>query len=463
MDDRNFLAHPEYLIPFMAELFPFRAYRCNPAKVDPARVLTQPYDKITPEMQQHYATLSPYNLVTVEKGLKHATDSPTDNVYTRAARAIDEWIAAQVLVRDPAPAFYAYFQEFTAPGSTALQVRKGLIALGRVVDYSGGVVFRHEQTLSGPKADRLELLRHTRAHTGQLFMLYDDPANRIEALLESAASAGPPDTEVLDEYGVAHRIWRIAQPEIIAAIQSAMTNKKLVIADGHHRYETALAYRNEQRAARASTGKPASADAPYEKVMMTLVNARSKDLVVLPTHRVVTGLAKFDFDSLHSRLSEFFIAREVHLSGDATQRAAAARDQLAAAGRSAHSIGAYAGGNHLTIFSLKPTANLAAAFPGASPRQRELDVVLLHGLILDKGLGITAEAVRAEQNLRYEREAAEAISAVTEGRAQVCFLLNPVHVEQVMEMALAGEVLPQKSTDFYPKMLSGVTIYRVED
>ncbi len=448
----------------MAQLFPFRAYRYNPAKVEPTRALTQPYDKITPEMQQRYAASSPYNLITVEKGLAHPADSPSDNVYIRAAHALDEWIAAQILVRDPARAFYAYFQEFTAPGSTARQVRKGLIALGRVVDYSEGVVFRHEQTLSGPKADRLELLRHTRAHTGQLFMLYDDPASRVDALLDAAAFA-PPDLEVRDEYGVAHRIWRIPQPDTVAAIQSAMADKKLVIADGHHRYETALAYRDEQRKAHgvSDVRASASAGAPYEKVMMTLVNARSKDLVILPTHRVVAGLTQFDFGALRAHLAGFFDAREVSLFGDAAQRAATAREQLASAGRTSHAIGAYAGGDRLTIFTLKPSANLAAAFPGASPRQRQLDVVLLHGLILDKGLGITAEAVRAEQNLRYEREAASAISVVSEGRAQVCFMLNPVRVEQVMEMALAGEVLPQKSTDFYPKMLSGVTIYRVED
>jgi uncharacterized protein (DUF1015 family) len=446
----------------VAQLFPFRAYRYNPAKVDPARVLTQPYDKITPEMQQRYAASSPYNLITVEKGLARAGDSPADNVYTRAASALDEWIAAQVLVRDAAPAFYAYFQEFTAPGTATRQTRKGLIALGQVVDYADGVVFRHEQTLSGPKADRLELLRHTRAHTGQLFMIYGDPANRVDSLLDVAASV-PPDMEVLDEYGVAHRIWRIAQPEKIAAIQSAMADKKFVIADGHHRYETALAYRNEQRAAHRITSPPASADAPYEKVMMTLVNSRSKDLVILPTHRVVAGLAQFDFAALRTRVADFFDAREVPISGDVTERATAARDQLADAGRTGHSIGAYAGGDRLTIFMLKPSANLAAAIPGASPRQRELDVVLLHNIILDKGLGITPDAVRAEQNLRYEREASAAISAVAEGRAQICFLVNPVRVEQVMEMALSDEVLPQKSTDFYPKMLSGVAIYRLED
>ncbi|HEV3218883.1 MAG TPA: DUF1015 domain-containing protein [Candidatus Acidoferrales bacterium] len=451
----------------MAQISPFRAYRYNPAKVDPARVLTQPYDKITPEGQKYYRTLSPYNLVTVEKGPARATDSPADNVYTRAARAIDDWIAAQILVRDPVASFYAYFQEFAAPGSAARQLRKGLIALGPVVDYSDGIVFRHEQTLSGPKADRLELLRHTRAHTGQLFMLYDDPASRIDAILSAAASA-PPDMEVLDEYGVVHRIWRIAQPEKIAAIQSAMANKKLVIADGHHRYETALAYRTEQRiahrAAPGTSAAPTFSDAPYEKVMMTLVNARSNGLVILPTHRVIAGLAKFDFVALRTRVADFFDAREVSLSSsDAVNRAASAREQLAAAGRSGLAIGAYAGGDRLTIFTLKPSANLASALPGATPRQRELDVFILHGLILDKGLGITAEAVRAEQNLRYERDAAAAISDIAEGRAQVCFLLNPVRVEQVMEMALSGEVLPQKSTDFYPKMLSGVAIYRLED
>jgi uncharacterized protein (DUF1015 family) len=246
-------------------------------------------------------------------------------------------------------------------------------------------------------------------------------------------------------------------------IQSAMADKKLVIADGHHRYETALAYRNEQRAAHGISASTVFADAPYERVMMTLVNARSKDLVILPTHRVVTGLVQFDFGALRTRLAEFFDARELSLSGDIAQRATEARDQLAAAGRTGHAIGAYAGGDRFTIFMLKPSANLAAAIPGASPRQRELDVVLLHNIILDKGLGITTEAVRAEQNLRYEREASAAIYSVAEGRAQICFLLNPVRVEQVMEMAFSGEVLPQKSTDFYPKMLSGVAIYRLED
>jgi uncharacterized protein (DUF1015 family) len=441
----------------MAQLFPFRAYRYNPSKSDPARVLTQPYDKITPEMQQRYAAASPYNLVAVEKGLSHAEDTPANNVYTRADRALEDWIAAKVLVQDSLPCFYAYFQEFEVPGTPQRHIRKGLIALGQVVDYSAGVVFRHEQTLAGPKADRLELLRHTRAHTGQLFMLYDDPARRVDAILEKTASTRP-DMDMRDEFGVIHYIWRIADTETIASIQSEMADKKIVIADGHHRYETALAYRNEQRAAHGT----ADPNAPYERVMMTLVNSHSDGLTILPTHRVVAGLGLFDLAKLLDYISEFFDVHTVRLEGSASQRVTKAREKLTAAGEIGRAIAAYAGGDSLALLSLRRSANLTRALPNSSPRQRELDVVLLHRYILEKGLGITAEAVRQEQNIRYEREAAVAMSAVSEGRAQVCFLLNPVRVEQVMQMALADEVLPQKSTDFYPKMLSGVTIYRLE-
>lgn len=441
----------------MAQLFPFRAYRYNPAKTDPAKVLTQPYDKISPEMQVRYAAASPYNLIAVEKGLPRSDDSSTNNVYTRAAHALNDWIAADVLVRDSAPAFYAYFQDYEVPGLTERRVRKGLIALGRVVDYSDGVVFRHEQTLSGPKADRLELLRHTRAHTGQLFMLYDDPSRGVDGILERSAT-GPATMKLLDEYDVVHSIWRITQSETIAAIQGALADKKLVIADGHHRYETALAYRNEQRAAH---GKGDS-NAPYEKVMMTLVNSHSEGLTILPTHRVVSGLAKFDLPAFRQRLSEYFEIRDVPLTGDSSRRASAALGQLVNAGSSGRAIGFYPGGDKLSLLELKLGASLTSALPDATPSQRALDVVLLHSLILGKGLGITAEAVRQEQNIRYEREAAAAMDEVSAGRAQACFLLNPVRVEQVMRMALADEVLPQKSTDFYPKMLSGVTIYRLE-
>src|SRR3984893_10783464 len=215
----------------MAEIFPFRAYRYNPALVEPAKVLTQPYDKITPAMAEKYAAASPYNLIPIEKGKSRPEDTQGDNVYTRAAQKLDEWIQAKVIVQDAAPSMYAYFQEYTVPGTSERRTRKGFIAVGRIEDYAAGVVFRHEQTLSGPKADRLELLRNTQTHTGQLFMLYKDPLKRIDALLDAAARAKP-DVEILDEYDVAHRLWPVTDARVIETIERELADKKLVIADG---------------------------------------------------------------------------------------------------------------------------------------------------------------------------------------------------------------------------------------
>ncbi len=264
--------------------------------------------------------------------------------------------------------------------------------------------------------------------------------------------------QLVDEFGVEHCLWRIDDAHAISEIQANLADKKLVIADGHHRYETALAYRDEQRAAKPDAG----AGAPWESVMMTLVNAKSEGLVILATHRVVFGLPKFNFEDLRARLSPFLEIRAARLpSGN--ERGVSARAILADAGRIAPTIGAYVGGDQLWLFALKPDADLVGALPEVSARQQKLDVVLLHRLILEKGLDITEEAVRKEKNTRYERDPGAAMKAVDEGRAQIAFLLNPVGVEKVMELAVSGEVLPQKSTDFFPKLLSGIAIYRLEN
>jgi uncharacterized protein (DUF1015 family) len=440
----------------MARVFPLRAYRYDISKVDPARVLTQPYDKITPEMQQRYAASSPYNLVTIEKGISKATDTLADNVYTRSAQALDQWIAEKILIHEHSLSFYAYSQTFEIPGTHQRAKRTGLIVRGQLEDYSAGVVFRHEQTLSGPKADRLELLRHTRAHTGQLFMLYDDASRGVDEILAEAVR-GQALMQFQDEFGVEHSLWRVDDAKTISEIQALLADKKLVIADGHHRYETALAYRDERRAAEPGAG----ADAPWESVMMTLVNSRDEGLVILATHRVVFGLMQFDFEKLRARLEPFFEFRAVNLDSN-DDRGAVARKVVAEAGRNTPTIGAYVGGQQLWLLSLKPDANLDAALKDVSSRQHKLDVVLLHRLILEKGLDISADDVRKEKNLRYERDPAAPMRSVDEGQAQVAFLLNPIGVQQVVDLAAGGEVLPQKSTDFFPKLLSGITIYRLE-
>ncbi len=236
----------------MAEIIPFKAFRYDPDQVKLEDVLTQPYDKITPEMQAKYYERSSHNLVRIILGKSGETDTDAFNIYTRAKEYFHDWRSSGILKQDAEPGIYAYSQTFTIPGTRDLAERRGLIALGRIHDYADGVVFRHEQTLSKPRADRLNLLRATRAHFGQIFMLYSDPQGDIEALLKSKTDEDP-DTSVLDEYETLHRVWRIHDPALIQAVQHRMRDKKLLIADGHHRYETALTYRNERRAQTGST------------------------------------------------------------------------------------------------------------------------------------------------------------------------------------------------------------------
>lgn len=441
----------------MADIHPFRAFRFDTQKVSLADVLTQPYDKITAAMQERYYAASPFNLIPVEKGKSLPGDTPQNNVYTRAAQKVEEWIAAKVLVQDAAPAVYVYSQEYLVPGSHTRLTRIGFIALGRIEDFDAHVVFRHERTLSAPKADRIELLRHTRLQTGQLFMLYEDPVHKIDTWIEQTARTPAPN-ELLDEYGVTHRLWPMNDPAFIGRIQKDMTHKKLVIADGHHRYETALALRDE---ARASGGSPDPL-AASEFAMMTFVNTHSKGLTILPTHRLIQNLANFDFARFRDAISPYFDWYAYPFAA-ADERAASFAEfhrDLETDRHGRRAIGVYAGGGAFYLFALRRDADLELLLPKVSEAQRGLDVVLLHRLILEKGLGITPEAVAAEKSLAYEREMDAAIASVDEGKSQIAFLLQPVRIKQVMEIALGGDVLPQKSTDFYPKLMSGIANFR---
>ena len=447
----------------MAEIQPFRAYRYDTNRVALKAVLTQPYDKITPAMQDAYYAASPYNLIPVEKGRAFPDDTPANNVYTRAAAKVDEWIAAKVLVQDSSPAIYVYSEEFLVPGTNTRRTRVGFIALARVEDYDRKVIFRHEYTLSGPKADRIELLRRTRAQTGQLFFLYDDSARQIDTWLEQIARTPAPN-ELVDEMGVTHRLWPVSDPAFVKRIQGAMAEKQLVIADGHHRYETALNHRNECRE-RAGKADPMAAS---EFAMATFVNTHSRGLTILPTHRVVSRVADFDFSRFRAGLTSIFDWYSYPFANPDERPSAYAefRKDLERTRQDRRAIGVYAGsssaGGAFYLFVLRRNADLEALLPNISEAQRELDVVLLHRLIIEKGLGISLEAVAGEKNITYEREMDAAISAVDRGDAQLAFLLNPVRVEQVTQIALGGDVMPQKSTDFYPKLLSGIAIFRVE-
>jgi len=448
----------------MAEIHPFRAVRYETNKVKLDEVLTQPYDKITPAMQDRYYTASPYNLIAIEKGKTFPDDSAENNVYTRAERKVNEWIAQKILIQDQNPSIYVYSQEYMVPGMSTRKVRIGCIAVGRLEDYSAQIVFPHERTLTAPKADRMELLRRTHVQTGQLFMLYDDRARTVDAYLEEIART-PTQLELRDEFGVTHRLWPVDDAVFIRRIQGAMADKKIIIADGHHRYETALNFRSECRAKRGKTDPLAA----FEFAMMTFINSHSRGLTILPTHRLIRIVPNFDFERFRKALAPFFDWYSYPFLNPEEREISYAdfRKDLGRQNHGRRAIGIYPGAiegqaGAFYLFLLRRDANLEMLLPDLTEGQRGLDVVLLHRLILEKGLGITAEAVTAEKNVGYERGIDTAIAAVDRGEAQLACLLNPVRVQQIVEIALGGDVLPQKSTDFYPKLLSGLAIYNVE-
>jgi uncharacterized protein (DUF1015 family) len=445
----------------MARIYPFRSTRYNPSSVRIEDVVTQPYDKITPAMQQVYYGRSPYNLVRIILGLPELFDeSGVNDVYTRAARDFREWRDNGILQTDNDPSIFAYSQRFQVPGRpNEVRERRGFIALGGLEDYASKVVFRHEQTLSKPKSDRLNLLKATRAHFGQIFMLYSDPALSIEKQLFQNFK---PEIEVTDEYGVLHRVARITDPHALRLVIGSMSDKKLIIADGHHRYETALNYSKEHAPAHPHRSRERDLATtlphpPYPEAaaMMTFVNMDSEGLVILPTHRVVFGLEGFKPEVFLERAAPFFEIEKLE-----TTDSSRVAESLGAAGKNGSAFVAVLGG-HAHLLKSRSQA-VQEALSSLPERQRRLDVAQLHGLILEQLLGLSEESIREQRNLRYLRDAGEAIEQVLKGNADAAFLMNPATLQELREIAFNGEVMPQKSTDFYPKLLSGLAIYALD-
>jgi len=412
----------------LAQIKPFQPYRYSAKAGDPATLITQPYDKISPQMQARYMAASPYNLVRVILGEKRDSDTAADNVYTRSARYFEDWIRQGILAQDPAPGFYPYFQDFEVPDSSERLTRKGFIGLGKLEDYGAGAVYPHEETLVGPKKDRLEVLRHTRAHFGQLFMLYPDRAGSVDGELDSATQ-GAPLVDVTDEYGARHRLWAATDAARSAGIEELMAPMKLLIADGHHRYETALTYRDQH---------PDDPAAQY--VMMTFVNMYSPGVKILATHRVLHNLADFTIESLRSKATGLWSAKTVESLADLKRELSVGAPQT------------------VRIGAVTADAVLLLARPR---KDGELDVPVLHQEILGKWLGVSEDAVREEKYIHYVRGIDAAVAEVRERGSQVAFLLEPTPIDDMARVAFAGGVMPQKATDFYPKLLTGLAIYRL--
>ncbi|MFP5231278.1 MAG: DUF1015 domain-containing protein [Acidobacteriota bacterium] len=456
----------------MARLYPFRALRYDPTRVPMADVVTQPYDKITPAMQDAYYNANPYNLIRVILGRQLPTDNDAENVYTRAAATLKEWRSEGILKEEQEPALYGYSQTYAVPagaaedGAGTIRERRGFIALGRLHDYADHVVYRHEQTFPKHKSDRLALFKATRAYCEQIYMLYSDPTFTAEkAIFESGAA---PDLEITDEYGVLHRVWKLTQPALILRVLEAMSDKWLLIADGHHRYETSTAYMHE-RAAQLGvepdapptvtpTGLPQPAF-PEQAMMMTFVNMDAPGITILPTHRVAYGLTGFKAREFAARAGEYFIVTEIPANPSGSAPVAPALLNHLGQSQGAAFVAATRDGNFL--LTPRPEA-IAPLLSGLSERQQQLDVTQLHKVVLEKILGLSEETIRAGSHIRYLREASEALAQVGSGEADVAFLIKPVTLEQMKDVSLNLEVMPQKSTDFYPKLLSGLAMYALD-
>lgn len=449
----------------MATIVPIKGLRYNPQVVDDlSKVVTPPYDVISPAAQQEFYDRSPYNVIRLEYGKTHPTDNDNDNRYTRAAQTFKAWLDEKVLVAEDKPALYRYQQEYQVHGET--KVRTGFVCGVKIEPYEKGVVLPHEETLPKHKADRLALMKLCQANFSPIFALFADPTMTVDkALAEGAGDI--PHVEFTDENGITHRLSVIKDEETINKVQAAMENQRIYIADGHHRYETSINYRNFRREEAGITGEPGNM--PFDFVMMTLVNLYDPGLVILPTHRLVKNLGKFNLDKLIQGLKEDFRVEEFAVDPEGnnfaefldlvSQRGGFDRNMGINHRRA---FGLYAGGGRGYVVTLENETYLARLMPQErSIAWQGLDVSVLHTAILERLLGIGGEQRANETNLTYTQEEAGALKLVDSGEYQMVWFMNPTLVEEVTAVAAGGEKMPQKSTYFYPKLNTGLVINKL--
>jgi uncharacterized protein (DUF1015 family) len=437
----------------MAIVIPFRGVQFNVKRAGKIRDLVcPPYDIISHEHQQALYRRSPYNVIRLEYGLASPGDTESDNRYTRSAATLQDWFRAEILSRDSEPAFYIYEMEYEAGGRT--RKLRGFICLVRIEDYESGVIKPHETTLSGPKTDRLSLLRTCRANFSQIYSLASDPQGVIGDLLGSVTRR--PEREVTTDDGVIHRVWTMTDKKAIESIMRETEKTPIFIADGHHRYDTALNYRNERRAASGSW----SGQEGFNYVPMFLARIEDPGLTILPAHRALFNLANFHPRTFEEGLSRYFNVERIDFTkkSEPVDRRTVL-DTMAHRADHAHVFGMRVKGEHsYYLLTLRSETDMDAILPHKIPAYRRLDVSILHHLIIDKLLGVTMETHKLGLNIEYIKEADEAIKRVETGEAEVIFLMNPTKVGEVRDVASTGERMPQKATYFYPKLLTGLVM-----
>ena len=429
----------------MAHIIPFRGVRYSTSRAgDASDLVTQPYDRIGEAEQRDYYERSPYNIVRIIKGRAQPEDNG-ENVYTRAASYLRQWLDEGILVRDETPSLYVYHQEYSFGGERL--IRRGFIALGKLEPEK---VHAHEKTLKGPKEDRLRLLRATEGNFGHIFMLYSDPQRTADTALDGAIAGVHPTIVARDDFGNDHLVWRITDPDVISIVREAVAEKDLYIADGHHRYETAV---NFMRECEEKGWRPAAAES-FDARMMTLFNIDEPGMTIRPIHRLVHALSDYDPQAFLKRAAEDFVVRRYSSLSDMQREVAA--------GRGHHTFGFYSGGVYASL-TLRDEGIMDRLITGDwSHDWKRLDVSILHTVILDRLLGIDAAALEEQRNITYAHEPEEGVAAVDNGREQIFFLLNPTSASEVRRVADHGEKMPQKSTDFYPKLLTGLVLSKLE-
>jgi len=426
----------------MPRILPFRGVRYDPARVPGmTQVTAPPYDMISPAEQEELYRRDPHNVVRLILGRTEEDGRPVDR-YAGSAAAWRAWRASGVLAQDPADSLYLYREDYAWAGRAFR--RLGLIARVALDEFGGGA-FAHEATMSGPKADRLRLLQACEANFSQIFALYSDADGSVEAPLV-AATAGPPLVSFDDGRGVLHNLWRADDPGLIERVRAGLAGRPFIIADGHHRYETALEYRRLMRQ------DPARYRPSMDAVMMCLVRMESPGLTILPFHRMLAAPGPADIEG---RLAAAFTAEERQLPADRALWTGAVQELLAGAGGTA--FGLCRGGGGVTLLRPRPGYDFARHLrPGTSPLVADLDVTVLHQGIFAGLLGLDEQRLVQEGGIRFFSKAEDAAAEVEAGRGAAAFFLRPTRIEDVWRIATAGQRMPQKSTNFYPKLISGL-------
>lgn len=444
----------------MAEVLPFRAWRYAPQAGDLRELVAPPYDVIDPTLQARLYERSPHNVVRVDLGLATPHDDQKNNRYTRAADQLAEWKRSGLLVRDERPSVTFVEEDFTGPDGRR-RVRHGFLAAVRLHDFGEGVVFPHEMTFAGPKEDRWRLTLATRMGLSPVFLLYDLPGDELTSAWKAGPGSSPPASEIVDDQGTITRLWPVDDEGLTTLVKDKLASSALIIADGHHRYETALRYR-ALRCAEAGAAPPYATTAPhevpaYEYLLAYLSNLADPALAVYATHRLVSGLDPDRVRILPQKLAEDFLVEELDAGCDPRQAIALYLEHNPKA-----AFGLFSGLLPATYgFRLRDPALLERRMPGSTPAYRQLDVVILQSLVLDKALGIS-DRLETERHLTYFKDPDDAFARLLTGEFQAGFFLNPTRLDEVRKLALSGERMPHKATFFYPKLPTGLVFYDLE-